>query len=163
MGSGALDGGPLEVARRDKDKNKDKKDKELSDPAVREAISGWYDPATLTLLEGTPLNCLLLTLSAGADPGIEQRQRQLVEAYAGAARGRGFAVLGVVYPGADLAAVASAAVDAQLDGLVLEGEFPGTFCRATGCDAAFKEKRRHCDPAGGVGGCPESVSTGAGA
>ena len=35
------------------------------------------------------------------------------------------AVLDLVYPGAVPSAVASAAVDAQLDGLVLEGEFPG--------------------------------------
>jgi hypothetical protein len=125
------DGGPLEVARR-------AKDKELSDPAIREAISKWYDPATLTLLEGTPINCLLLTLSAGADPAIEQRQRQLVEVYAGTARGRGLAVLGVVYPGADPDAVASAALDAQLDGLVLEGEFPGAF--AERLDATLRSK-----------------------
>jgi len=112
------DGGPLEVAHR-------AKDKALADPVVREAISRWYEPATLDLLSGTPVNCLLVTLSAGADPEIEGRQHQLVKEYARAARERGFAVLGLVYPGADPAAVAAAAQDARLDGLVLEGEFPG--------------------------------------
>lgn len=55
------DGGPLEVVRRTGDKA-------LSDPAVREAIANWYSPVTLGLLDGSPVNCLLLTLSAGADP-----------------------------------------------------------------------------------------------
>ena len=100
-------------------------DKALADSAVREAVSRWYDPATLSLLDGTPINCLLVTLSAGADAELEKQQQQLVKEYARKARERGLAVLGLVYPGAVPSAVASAAVDAQLDGLVLEGEFPG--------------------------------------
>ena len=85
------DGGPVELVHR-------AGDKALSDPAVRAAIAGWYDPATLGLLEGTPINCLLLTLSGGADPQIEKRQSQLVKEYARRARERGFATLGLVYP-----------------------------------------------------------------
>jgi hypothetical protein len=112
------DGGPLEAARRSKDKA-------LADPEVREVISQWYSPATLNLLTGSPINCLLLTFSAGADPELERQQQQLVKEYARRARERGLAALGLVYAGADPSAVASAAVDAQLDGLVLEGEFPG--------------------------------------
>jgi len=116
------DGGPLEVARRAKDKDKAKA---LADPAIRGAIAGWYDSATLSLLDGMPVNCLLLTLSGGAGAEIEKQQRQLVTEYAGKAHQRGLAVLGLVYPGAEPPAVASAAVEAKLDGLVLEGEFPG--------------------------------------
>jgi hypothetical protein len=112
------DGGPLEVVHRTKDKA-------LADPAVRQVISRWYEPATLDLLSGTRVNCLLVTLSAGADPEVERKQHQLVKDYARVARERGFAVLGLVYPGADPAFVAAAAADARLDGLVLEGEFPG--------------------------------------
>lgn len=112
------DGGPLEVAHR-------ANDKALADPKVREVISRWYDPATLSLLEGAPINCLLVTLSAGADAELEKQQQQLVKEYARKARERGLAVLGLVYPGAVPSAVALAAVDVQLDGLVLEGEFPG--------------------------------------
>jgi hypothetical protein len=112
------DGGPLEVAHR-------AQDKALADPAVREAISRWYDPATLDLLNGTPVNCLLVTLSAGAGPEVEANQRQLVKEYARLAREKGIAVLGLVYPGADAAAVAAAAEESRLDGLVLDGEFPG--------------------------------------
>jgi hypothetical protein len=112
------DGGPVEAFRRSGDKA-------LSDPGVREAIANWYSPVTLSLLEGSPVNCLLLTLSAGAGPEVEKQQRQLVKEYTRRARERGLAVLGLVYPGADPPAVAAAAADAQLDGLVLEGEFPG--------------------------------------
>ena len=104
------EGGPLEAARR------------AGDGGV---TSQWYDPATLALLDGTPVNCLLLTFSAGADPQIDKRQQQLVKEYARRAHERGIAVLGLVYPGADAAAAAMAAGDAQLDGIVLEGEFPG--------------------------------------
>ena len=112
------DGGPLEVAHRAKDKS-------LANPAVREAISQWYDPATLDVLEGTPVNCLLLTFSAGASSELEKQQQQLVKEYAQKAHERGVVALGLVYPGADASAVAAAADDARLDGLVLEGEFPG--------------------------------------
>ena len=124
------DGGPLELARRGGDKA-------LANPEVREAISRWYDPATLSLLDGTPINCLLLTLSAGADPEVERRQRQLVTEYARRARERGLAVLGLVYPGADPAVAAAAARDAQLDGLVLEGEFPGGLAFAERIEKAL--------------------------
>ncbi len=112
------DGGPVEVARR-------AGDKALSDAAVRNAISGWYDPATLDLLDGTPVNCLLLTLSAGADPQIEKSQTELVKAYARRARDRGMTALGIVYAGADPDRAVSAVSEAGLDGVVLEGEFKG--------------------------------------
>jgi hypothetical protein len=112
------DGGPLEVTRR-------AQNKALTKPEVREAIAKWYDPATLSLLDGTPVNCLLLTFSGDAGPEIKKQQRQLVSEYAAKARARGLAVLGIVYPGSEASAVASAAVEAQLDGLVLDGEFPG--------------------------------------
>jgi hypothetical protein len=125
------DGGPVEAARR-------AQDKELSDPAVREAISRWYDPATLGLLDGTPVNCLLVTLSAGAGEAIEKEQRQLVGEYARLARERGVAVLGLVYPGADPAVAASAAAGARLDGVVLEGAFPDASAFAGQVESALR-------------------------
>jgi hypothetical protein len=115
------DGGPLELTRRAKGK---------SLPAdAREAIAGWYEPTTLGLIEGTPINCLMVTFSIGAGPEAENRQHQLVKEYARLARELGIAVLGIVYPGADPEAVAAAAREAQLDGLVLDGEFPAGFAR----------------------------------
>jgi hypothetical protein len=111
-------GGPLEVARRSADKA-------LADPAVREALSRWYDPATLDLVSGTPVNCLLVTLTAGGPADIEQQQQKLVREYVRLARERGLAVLGLVYPGAEPAVAAKNAHASDLDGLVLEGDFPG--------------------------------------
>ena len=99
----------------------------MADAAVREAVAGWYDPATLSLLEGTPVNCLLLTFAGGADREIEAKQQRLAGDYAAKARERGLAVLGLVYPGAVAQALAAAAGQAKLDGLVLEGEFPAGF------------------------------------
>jgi hypothetical protein len=111
-------GGPLEVARR-------AADEALVDPAIREAISNWYDPATLDLVSGTPVNCLLITLTAGGPAEVEQQQHKLVGEYVRRAHERGLAVLGLVYPGAAAAAAAKAAAEAGLDGLLLEGEFSG--------------------------------------
>ena len=118
------DGGPLELTRRAKG--------ETPMAEAREALAKWYDPATLGLLEGTPINCLLVTFSTGAGPEAEHQQHQLVKGYAGLARARGIAVLGIVYPGADPEAVAAAAREAQLDGLVLDGEFPAGFADKLG-------------------------------
>lgn len=127
------DGGPLEAARRAKDKSPPA-------PEVRDALARWYEPATLGLLEGSPFNCLLLTFSSGADPAVEREQRQLVKEYARLARERGLAVLGLVYPGSDAMATASAAIEARLDGLVLEGEFPGGPGFAERLDQALRSK-----------------------
>lgn len=113
-------GGPVELARRTKDN--------AMPPAsaAKEAIERWYEPATLDLLDGTPINCLLVTWSAGAAPEVERRQQQLVKTYARHAHHRGIAVLGSVYPGSDPSLFVDAAADAGLEGLVLEGEwFPG--------------------------------------
>ena len=109
------DGGPLEVARREKRKQV------AEDASIREAIAQWYAPSTLGLIEGTPINCLLVTFNAGSGSEVEEEQQKLVRQYARLARERGIAVLGIVHPGADPASVAAAAVEAQLDGLVLEG------------------------------------------
>ncbi len=120
-------GGPLELARRAK------ANKLPADPAARDALANWYDTATLSLLDGSPVNCLLVTWSAGADGDLERRQQQLVKAYAAAAHQRGVAVLGLVDPGSALPALVAAAAGARLDGLVLEGEFPQGFAdRAAG-------------------------------
>jgi hypothetical protein len=128
------EGGPLELARR-------AGDKAAAGVAIREAIARWYDPATLSLLDGTPVNCLLLALSAGADPQVERRQWKLVKEYARRAHARGIAVLGLVYPGAEPAAVASAAGNAKLDGIVLDGEFEGGLAIAGRVEQALRANR----------------------
>ncbi len=114
------EGGPLEVARRAALKTTTP----TEDAASREALAGWYSPSTLELLEGTPINCLLVTFSAGGDPEIEQRQQSLLREYASAAKTRGIAIVGIVHPGRDASSIASAAARVQVDGLVLEAGFP---------------------------------------
>jgi hypothetical protein len=128
------DGGPLEVARRSGDKAL------AANSALRQAIAEWYDPATLNLLEDAPINCLLVTFSTGAASEVEKQQQSLVKEYARAARKRGMAILGIVYPGADPGAAASASDEAQLDGLVLEGGFPDGAGFARQLEASFRSR-----------------------
>jgi hypothetical protein len=70
----------------------------------------WTDAASLELLDGGPVNCLLSTDSTAE--------------FVRAARDRGVAVLAVISPGGDTAAVARRAEAAGTDGVVLEGDFP---------------------------------------
>ncbi len=128
------DGGPLEVSRRAADKAL------AENPALREVIARWYDPSTLALLESSPINCLLVTFSAGAASDVERQQQLLVKEYASAARKRGIAILGIVYPGAEPQTVASASDEAHLDGLVLDGEFQDQAGFARRLEAAFASR-----------------------
>src|SRR4051794_40208436 len=114
-------GGPLEVERRAAAKTLP------SDAALRETIERWYDPATLNLLDGSPVNCLLVTWSAGANAESERHQREILKVYIDGARQRKLAILGLVYPGGDAAKIAASAAEARLDGLVLDGQFPAAF------------------------------------
>jgi hypothetical protein len=114
-------GGPLELAWRTRAKTLP------ADAAVRDALARWYETTTLSLLEDSPANCLLVTWSASADTAVEGEQQQLVKAYAEAAHRHGLAVLGLVYAAGDASKIAADAARAQLDGLVLEGEFAPQF------------------------------------
>jgi hypothetical protein len=131
------EGGPLELARRAALKTPPP----AEDAAVREALAGWYSPSTLELLEGTPVNCLLVTFSAAGDPAIEQQQHSLLRDYASAAKARGISILGIVHPGRDAASVAAGASRVRLDGLVLEAGFPDA--------SSFARKLRESLQAGG--------------
>jgi hypothetical protein len=95
--------------------------------SVRDALAHWYEADTLRLLEDSPANCLLVTWSAPADAGIEAEQQRLVTAYADVAHKHGFAVLGLVYAPGDVSKIAANTTRAELDGLVLEGEFDAEF------------------------------------
>ncbi len=114
-------GGPMELARRTQSKTVS------PDPAIRDALAHWYEPATLSLLEKSPANCLLVTWSAPVDAAVEAEQQRLVKVYADAAHKRGLAVLGLVYAAGEASKIAADAGRAALDGLVLEGEFSQEF------------------------------------
>lgn len=100
------------------------------DAAVRDALARWYETSTISLLEQSPVNCLLVTWSAPVDPAIEAQQQQLVSVYADAIHKRSLAVLGLVYAAGDASKIAASAAKASLDGLVLEGDFPPEFSDA---------------------------------
>ena len=76
----------------------------------------WTDPASLDLLQGTPVNCLLLKWDAG--------QAQAIAVFAGRAAERRVATLAVIDPKGDPADTARQALRAKVTGIVLEGDFP---------------------------------------
>ncbi len=69
------------------------------------------DPKSLDLVKNTPVNCLLLEQKDWAPPFLS------------AARQNNVAVLGVIHPGDQAMNSAQQAVQAKLDGVVLEGDF----------------------------------------
>jgi hypothetical protein len=123
-------GGPLEVEWRAHTKTLP------ADNSVRDALARWYEPSTISLLEDSPVNCLLVTWSAPAVASVEAEQQRLVKAYTEAAHKRGLAVLGLVYAAGDASKIAADAAKASLDGLVLDGdftrEFPAALRKAAG-------------------------------
>jgi len=117
-------GGPLELAWRTRTKTLP------ADSTIRDALARWYEPATLSLLEDSPVNCLLVTWSALADAAVEAEQQQLVKVYTQAAHKRSLAVLGLIYAAGDASKIAADAAKDSLDGLVLDGDFTPEFSAA---------------------------------
>jgi hypothetical protein len=76
----------------------------------------WTEPATLDLLQGTPINCLLLKWNSG--------QAQAIAKFSERAAERGIATLAIIEPKGDLADSARQAIRAKMTGIVLEGDFP---------------------------------------
>jgi hypothetical protein len=76
----------------------------------------WTDPATLELLQGTPINCLLVNW----DPP----RAQALSTFALRAADRKIATLAVIGPKPDPVDAARQAMRAKMTGIVLEGDFP---------------------------------------
>jgi hypothetical protein len=76
----------------------------------------WTDPATLDLLQGTPINCLLLRWNP--------TQAQAIATFVERAAERRVATLAILEPKDDLASAARQAIRAKMAGIVLEGDFP---------------------------------------
>jgi hypothetical protein len=76
----------------------------------------WDSSTPLALLEGSPVNCLLVEWNDGRTGELR--------AFAAAATERNLAALAVIRPGADPARPARAAAEARFSGIVLEGDFP---------------------------------------
>jgi hypothetical protein len=110
-------------------------------PDLAAALRDWYRPWSLDLLRDTPVNCLLVPWSGGDTP-LESEHRQAVRDYAREARRRGIAVVGVVASPAEAARAAAAAVEANLDGLALDGDFADAAQLAAAMNRLARNKGR---------------------
>ncbi len=102
--------GPLEIARRGR--------KEALAPGTREVLERWHDPAALEILQGSPLNCLVVSWAAGIpeDAAQQKAAAPLLEA----ARARGLAVVGWTEGAVDPQAAIAAAKSAGLSAVALQ-------------------------------------------
>ena len=111
--------GPLEIAKRQKT--------EGFTPQARQTLEYWHTPPALDILQGTPVDCLVVSWAAGLAEDAEQQRtiRPLVDA----ARQRNLAVLGWVDGQSDGKAAIAAAQAAGLTAVAVQGfsgksEFP---------------------------------------
>ncbi len=107
--------GPLDIARRQKGKN--------FTPEMAEVIRQWQDPSLLAFVQGTPVNCLVVSWASGLPEDAEQQQalQPLLER----ARQAGLDVVGLVESPADPAAALAAARTAGLSAVAMEAIPPG--------------------------------------
>ncbi len=111
--------GPLEVARRQKT--------EGFTAQARQVLEYWHSPSALDILQGTPVNCLVINWAAGLAEDAEQQRsiRPLVDA----ARQRNLTLIGWVDGQSDGKAAIAAAQAAGLAAVAIQGfngksEFP---------------------------------------
>jgi hypothetical protein len=108
--------GPLDVARRENEKGI---------PAETAGVlSSWLDPASLALVQGTPVNCLVVSWASGlaADAAQQQALKPLIDK----GKQTGLAFVGLIEGGADKAAALAAAQSAGLSAVTMEGDTPGS-------------------------------------
>jgi hypothetical protein len=103
--------GPLDIARREKQGD-------LS-PEARKALERWHDPAALTILKSSPIDCLVLSWAAGLPQDTEQ-QKSLGPLLA-AARTNNLATLGWVDGTAAPEPAIAAAKAAGLSAVAIKG------------------------------------------
>ena len=102
--------GPLDIAKRQKGKN--------FTPEIAEVLRQWQDPSLLALVQGTPVNCLVVSWASGLPEDAEQQQalKPLIEK----GRQAGLSFVGLVEGPADKAAAAAAARSAGLSAVAME-------------------------------------------
>ena len=101
--------GPLEIARRSKSKSL------AAD--LKETIEAWVQPSALSLLQGTPVNCLVVDWANGG--AEDSNQQQALKPLLQAGRQLGISFVGKVAVKEDLGAAVSAARAAGLEGVML--------------------------------------------
>jgi len=85
-----------------------------------EVLRKWQDPASLAVVQGTPINCLVV--SWAADAGQQEALKPLIEK--GKQAGLGF--VGLIEGEANQAAAVAAAQSAGLAAVAMEGDAPGS-------------------------------------
>ena len=116
-------GGPLEIAVRGRT--------ESLNPQTRQALERFHDPASLVVLEGSPIDCLVVSWAGGLPE--DAAQQKSIAPLLEAARKRNLAVVGWVASAADPNAAIAAAKSAGLAGLAMQGfkgqsDFPVIPC-----------------------------------
>jgi hypothetical protein len=111
--------GPLEIAKRGR--------KETLAPTTREAIERWHDPAALNVLDGSPIDCLVVTWAAGMPE--DAAQQKTAAALLEAARSRGLAIVGwtegTIDPQAAIAAARASGLSAiAIKNFTGQSDFP---------------------------------------
>ena len=106
--------GPLDIARGEKTKG--------FTPATAEVLRNWQDPASLAVVQGTPINCLVISWASGLPADAEQQQalKPLIEK--GKQAGLGF--VGVIEGEANKQAAIAAAQAAGLTAVAMAGDAP---------------------------------------
>ena len=102
--------GPLDIARGEKVKG--------FTAETAEVLRKWQDPASLALVQGTPINCLVV--SWGADAAQQQALKPLVEK----GKQAGLEFVGLIEGEANMPAAVAAAKAAGLSAVAMEGDAP---------------------------------------
>ena len=107
--------GPLDIARRQKGKD--------FTPEIAEVLGKWQDPSMLALVQGTPINCLVVSWASGLPEDAEQQQalKPLIEK----GRQAGFDFVGLVEGSADKTAAIRTARAAGLSAVAMDAVPPG--------------------------------------
>jgi len=102
--------GPLDIARRQKEKG--------FTAEMAEVLRKWQDPSLLALVQGTPINCLVVSWASGLPADAEQQQalKPLLEK----GRQAGLDLVGLVEGSADKTAAIAAARAAGLSAVAME-------------------------------------------
>lgn len=108
--------GPLDIAQREREKG-------LS-AETAEVLRNWLNPASLAVVEGTPVNCLVVSWASGLP--IDVAQQQALKPLIKAGRPAGIEFVGVIEGEANRPAALAAAQSAGLSAVAMEGDPPGS-------------------------------------
>ena len=106
--------GPLEIALR--------KNVKGFSPETAELLRAWLDPASLALVQGTPVNCLVVSWASGLPE--DAAQQQALKPLIDKGRQAGLDFAGIVEGKADRQAAIAAAQSAGLAAVVMDGDPP---------------------------------------